>query len=95
MIIDAHNHPDWHGHNLDKFLQNMADHNIDQTWLLSWECPPDEYDPEYNHTSLSDDSGPIPFSSVSSPSHVMGISTSAKASSHNSRTEWLSPVATT
>lgn len=22
-IIDAHNHPDWHGHNLPKALENM------------------------------------------------------------------------
>ena len=62
MIIDAHNHPDWHGHNLDRFLQNMAQYNIDKTWLLTWECPPDEYDPEHNHTSLRDGWGPIPFS---------------------------------
>jgi len=24
MIIDAHNHPDWHGHNLDKFLDSKG-----------------------------------------------------------------------
>lgn len=23
MIIDAHNHADWHGHNLEKFIANM------------------------------------------------------------------------
>ncbi len=62
MIIDAHNHPDWHGHNLDRFLQNIAQYNIDKTWLLTWECPPDEYDPEHNHTSLRDGWGAIPFS---------------------------------
>ncbi|MEN6356171.1 MAG: amidohydrolase family protein [Armatimonadota bacterium] len=47
MIIDAHNHPDWHGHNLDRFLKNMDDHNIDITWLLSWETPADEHDPAF------------------------------------------------
>lgn len=62
MIIDAHNHPDWHGHNLDRFLQNMAQYNIDKSWLLTWECPPDECDPEHSHTSLRDGCGPIPFS---------------------------------
>ncbi len=62
MIIDAHNHPDWHGHNLLKFLENMARYNIDKTWLLSWECPKDEYDPTYNKYCVQDDSnGPIPF----------------------------------
>ncbi len=61
MIIDAHNHPDWHGHNLDRFLENMATYNIDKTWLLSWESPVDEYNPVYNYVSLSNERGPIPF----------------------------------
>lgn len=61
MIIDAHNHPDWHKHNLDKFIENMATYNIDKTWLLSWECPEDEYDPAYNNVMLRDASGPVPF----------------------------------
>jgi predicted TIM-barrel fold metal-dependent hydrolase len=61
VIIDAHNHPDWHGHNLDRFLQNMADYHIDRTWLLSWESPVDEYAPHYNYVSLGDEWGPIPF----------------------------------
>ena len=48
---------------MDRFLQNMAEYNIDKTWLLTWECPADEYDPEYyNCVSLSDQWGPIPFS---------------------------------
>ncbi len=46
MIIDCHNHPDWHGHDLERFLANMAQHNIDVTWLLSWECPESEAAPE-------------------------------------------------
>ena len=61
-IIDAHNHPDWHRHHLDRFLANMQQYGIEQTWLLSWECPPDEYDPQYNSVSLKDAAGyPIPF----------------------------------
>ncbi len=64
MIIDAHNHPDWHGHNLDKFLANMARYDIDLTWLLSWECPRDEYNPEYCHvvTPGTESESPMPFS---------------------------------
>jgi predicted TIM-barrel fold metal-dependent hydrolase len=63
-IIDAHNHPDWHGHDLHRFLGNMQQHGIDKTWLLSWECPVDEYDPDYNRVSLKDHAGyPIPFAS--------------------------------
>ncbi len=57
MIIDAHNHPDWHGHDLAKFLANMAQNNIDRTWLLSWECPSDEYTLGGPPT----DRGPLPF----------------------------------
>ena len=47
MIIDAHNHPDWHGHNLEAFLANMDQFGIDKTWILSWEAPEDEYSPIY------------------------------------------------
>lgn len=61
MIVDAHNHPDWHGHDLAKFQTNMAQFQIDKTWLLSWESPPDEVDPHYNFVSLSGERGPIPF----------------------------------
>ncbi|MCM8770026.1 MAG: amidohydrolase [Candidatus Omnitrophica bacterium] len=59
-IIDAHNHPDWHGHNLGKFLANMDQYGIEKTWLLSWECPQDEY----ANTSawVGEATGPIPFS---------------------------------
>jgi predicted TIM-barrel fold metal-dependent hydrolase len=48
MIIDVHNHPDWHHHNVEKFIENMDMYNIDITWILSWECPPSEYSPSYN-----------------------------------------------
>jgi predicted TIM-barrel fold metal-dependent hydrolase len=47
MIIDAHNHPDWHGHDFRKFLANMERYSIDITWLLTWECPSNEYDAGY------------------------------------------------
>jgi len=63
MIIDAHNHPDWHGHNFARFLQNMARYQIDKTWLLTWEAPVDEYSPSaYNHIMMPEARGPVPFS---------------------------------
>ncbi len=63
MIIDCHNHPDWHGHNLARFLENMDRHGISQTWLLSWEAPADEYDPHYSYcTPDTGVNGPISFS---------------------------------
>jgi predicted TIM-barrel fold metal-dependent hydrolase len=61
MLIDAHNHPDWHKHNLRRFLENMDRFGIDKTWLLTWECPPDEYAPSFHQVALTDDHGPIPF----------------------------------
>lgn len=63
MIIDVHNHPDWHGHDLNKFLENMEKYNIDKTWLLNWEAPRDEYDPSYTRCiPEAGPGGPIPFS---------------------------------
>lgn len=56
MIIDAHNHPDWYGYNVERFLDNMKQYNIDKTWLISWECPDDEYDPHYK--KIVPDHGP-------------------------------------
>ena len=47
MIIDDHNHPDWYGYDLQKYLKNMDEVGIDKTVLLSWEAPADEYDPAY------------------------------------------------
>jgi len=62
MIIDAHNHPDWHGHDFERTLANMARYHIDCTWLLSWECPDDEWDPIFtNVVPPGVGPGPIPF----------------------------------
>jgi len=62
MLIDAHNHPDWHHHDLARFLENMAEGGIDRTWLLTWECPADEYEPAtYHRTMLCEAEGPVPF----------------------------------
>jgi len=62
MIIDAHNHPDWHGYTFEKFIMNMKENNIDKTWLLSWESPEDEYNPAFKKivaNPVSDN--PVPF----------------------------------
>ncbi len=63
-IIDAHNHPDWLGHDLPKFLANMDRFGIDKTWLLTWECPPDEYNPASYFPAMHFGDGsvyPVPF----------------------------------
>ena len=63
MIIDCHNHPDWHGHDLSRCLANMDRYGIAMTWLLSWECPRDEFDPHYFKVCPHvDATGPMPFS---------------------------------
>jgi predicted TIM-barrel fold metal-dependent hydrolase len=61
MIIDVHGHPDWQGHNLEKFLANAAQFGIDKTWLLTWEAPADEYDPRSYPDLPRTGDGPIPF----------------------------------
>lgn len=64
-IIDAHNHPDWHGHDLPRFLSNMDRYGIARCWLLSWECPRNEYEtgclPVVSSEVLGTP-GPLPFS---------------------------------
>ncbi|HID06217.1 MAG TPA: hypothetical protein EYP10_03625 [Armatimonadetes bacterium] len=42
MIIDVHQHVNWHGHNVHKLIENMDAHGIDKCWLLTWECPIEE-----------------------------------------------------
>ncbi|MEA4824260.1 MAG: amidohydrolase family protein [Clostridiaceae bacterium] len=64
MIIDAHNHADWHTHNLDKFIKNMDNYHIDKTWLLTWESPTDEYAPANDpvvNVDAAREGGPISF----------------------------------
>ncbi len=34
MLIDAHNHPNWHGHDADRILADMEQHGIDLMWLF-------------------------------------------------------------
>ena len=63
MIIDAHNHPNWHGFNAEKILRNMDEQDIDQMWLFSWELPENEYSPHY-HAVLPPDGIGIPFKDV-------------------------------
>lgn len=63
MLIDAHNHPNWHGFDADKILKNMDEQGIDQMWLFSWEVPPDEYNPSY-HKVLPPTGNGIPLEDV-------------------------------
>ena len=62
MRIDAHNHPDWHGCDVEKFIENMEQHDIDVTWLFTWICPNDEFDTKYGDAlTVMYDNGPVSF----------------------------------
>ncbi|MBP3393113.1 MAG: hypothetical protein J6M38_01225, partial [Lentisphaeria bacterium] len=64
-IIDAHNHPDWHGHDFNKSLENMDRFGIEKTWLLSWESPHSDYCHNYSQLLpsgvLRSGREPVPF----------------------------------
>lgn len=66
MIIDCHNHPDWFGMSYEKFRRDMEENGIDKVWLLSAECPTDEYNPIDSpilHEGIDlPGSCPVPFS---------------------------------
>lgn len=47
MLIDAHQHTNWHGKNCDAVVADMDRAGIDVSWLLSWEVPDGEWDPTY------------------------------------------------
>lgn len=64
MIIDVHNHPDWYGYNAERLLVNMDENGISKTWILTWECPEDEYNPEFLAVCPGGPKGPIPLSSA-------------------------------
>ena len=61
MIIDIHNHADYHGYNVEKMLCNMDKYGIDITCLLSWEAPQTEYDPSSKRCLSPFSDMPIPF----------------------------------
>ena len=48
MLIDAHNHPNWWGHDGQKILANMDEQGIDKMWLLTWECRAVDSSPRLN-----------------------------------------------
>ena len=52
MMIDAHNHPEFHGYTSEKIIKDMDENNIDVTWLLSWDIPQSEYDVFLNQTGM-------------------------------------------
>ncbi|MGQ9525491.1 MAG: amidohydrolase family protein [Armatimonadota bacterium] len=64
MVIDCHNHPDWYGYNVQRLIANMDQNGISRTWVLTWECPDDEYSPDTLALCPGGLNGPIPLSSA-------------------------------
>ncbi|MCZ7649330.1 MAG: amidohydrolase family protein [Planctomycetota bacterium] len=63
MLIDSHQHTNWHGKDCDAVVANMDAAGIDVSWLLSWEVPEGEYDPGYNGIFDPRDIG-MPFTRI-------------------------------
>jgi predicted TIM-barrel fold metal-dependent hydrolase len=61
MIVDIHNHADYHGYSCEAMLRSMDENGIDVTCLLSWEAPPGEYDPATKHAFSPFSDMPVPF----------------------------------
>lgn len=60
MIIDIHNHADYHRHSIEKSYWKYGI-DIDITCLLSWECPEVEFDPAIKHNFSPFLKMPVPF----------------------------------
>lgn len=48
MIIDSHQHVNWHGKNEQGLIDDMTEHGIDQSWVLTWEIPPQDFELKYS-----------------------------------------------
>lgn len=61
MIIDIHNHADYHGKSAQALIDNMNEVGIDITVLLSWEAPVNEYNPSTKRYFSPFSDMPVPF----------------------------------
>jgi predicted TIM-barrel fold metal-dependent hydrolase len=48
MILDVHQHTQWHGWGASKLVADMDEHGIGRAWLLSCEIPPLEDEPTWH-----------------------------------------------
>lgn len=65
MLIDAHAHPNCHGHDAARIIRNLDEQGIDVAWLLTWDTLQSEYDVHLNQPSFNPavDSG-VPLTDV-------------------------------
>lgn len=61
MIIDIHNHADYHQYSAEKVIENMDKYGIDVTCLLSWEAPKLDYDHAAKKAFSPFSDMPVPF----------------------------------
>ena len=61
MIIDIHNHADYHGYSAERIVENMDKYGIDVTCLLSWEAPKNDYNPLTKRYFSPFSDMPVPF----------------------------------
>ena len=61
MIIDIHNHADYHGYSAERIVENMDKYAIDVTCLLSWEAPKNDYNPLTKRYFSPFSDMPVPF----------------------------------
>ncbi|MBH31349.1 MAG: hypothetical protein CMG71_05080 [Candidatus Marinimicrobia bacterium] len=47
-IVDSHQHVFWHGRDDQELIRDMDAHGIENSWLLTWEIPPDHNDLTYH-----------------------------------------------
>lgn len=57
MLIDAHQHTDWIGHDCHAVVKDMDERGIDRAWLLTWEVPDGEFSPSYYGSFAPGDTG--------------------------------------
>ena len=64
-IIDAHNHVDYLGYDADAAVEDMDRNGIEHTWLLTWEAPEDEVNPDMYMRQFHPNLSNMPFMRVS------------------------------
>jgi len=53
MIIDCHQHTDWHGRRTEDLVKHLDELGVDKAWLLSWEAIDGALEPWYAHLSIA------------------------------------------
>ena len=54
MIIDCHQHSDWHGRRAKDLIEYMNGAGVDVAWVLTWESTDGGLEPCYQHISASE-----------------------------------------